>query len=673
MQYRKGFRQPPKTKMVDPLQQKFQTALAFHQQGKVVDAKKLYEEILKSNPKHFDALHLSAVIAHQLKNIQEAEDLFKKALALNPDFAALQSNYGNLLKESHRLNEALASYQKAISIEPRDAELHNNCGVALHDLMRFNEALASFDKAITIRPDYAEAHNNRGNTLKELGRFDEALLSYAGALSLRPEYPKAHYNHGVLLQRLLRYDRAIESYDKAITFLPGYAEAYNNRGVILQEMKRFDEALKSYQNAIASKPDFAEAHNNLGNVRNEMNRFGQALESYQSAISLQPLGADFYNNRGNVFRNINQLDQALRDYDKAIEFSGEFAEAHLNRGIALAGMRRFEEAFDSFDRALSIVPDYAEAHWNKGVVHLLNGRLHDGWPLYEWRKKTKDPKGERLFPQPLWRGGEDIRGKTVLVHWEQGLGDSIQFCSYLSLLNEAGATVLFAPPKELRGLMASLNFKGRVVDENDVGLQFDYHIPLLSLPHAFKTDLSKLPIQEGYMKADESRVQAWRSRLGSNGVKIGICWQGSTGTNVDAGRSFSVKQFQALADVPGVRLISLHKGQGETELRRLPEGMIVETLGEDFDAGPDAFLDTAAVMQCCDLVITSDTAVAHLAGALGAPTWVALKHVPDWRWFLDRDDSPWYPTMRLFRQQTSGDWDGVFMRIRDALCERAAD
>jgi hypothetical protein len=288
--------------------------------------------------------------------------------------------------------------------------------------------------------------------------------------------------------------------------------------------------------------------------------------------------------------------------------------------------------------------------------------------LHEWRKLKDEPVGHRQFAAPLWLGSEAVSGRRILIHWEQGLGDTVQFCRYVRLLEEAGAKVLFAPQQRLRRLMGSLSPTIELVDENDSTLAFDFHCPLLSLPLAFKTELTSVPGRTPYLGAEEGLVSRWRERIGNAGFKIGICWQGAT-SKIDAGRSFPVSAFEAIARLPGVRLISLHRGSGEAQLQSLPEGMKVETLGAEFDAGPDAFVDSAAVMKCCDLVITSDTAVAHLAGALAVPVWIALKQVPDWRWMLDRADSPWYPTARLFRQQVRDDWSAVFADIQTHLVE----
>jgi hypothetical protein len=298
------------------------------------------------------------------------------------------------------------------------------------------------------------------------------------------------------------------------------------------------------------------------------------------------------------------------------------------------------------------------------------GRLEDGWPEYEWRKRKPEPQGSITFPQPVWSGRENVSGKTLFVHVEQGLGDTIQFCRYVPLAQARGAEVIFAVQDGLMRLMKTLSPSIRLLGQEGMLPGFDYHITLLSMPLAFGTTLKTCPVEIPCLRAEPDRVEKWWARLGSHGFRIGICWQGNPKGVVAVGRSFPLRCFGPIAAIPDVRLISLQKYEGTDQLADLPVGMRVETLGEEFDSGPDAFVDSAAVMECLDLVITSDTAIAHLAGALGRPVWVALKRVPDWRWLLDRSDTPWYPTMTLFRQQQRGDWAGVFEAMRGQLIER---
>ncbi len=309
---------------------------------------------------------------------------------------------------------------------------------------------------------------------------------------------------------------------------------------------------------------------------------------------------------------------------------------------------------------------YAEAYWNQSLCFLQIGRFEQGWGQYEWRKKREKPIAARSYLQPLWLGEEDIAGKTLFIYWEQGLGDTIQFCRYAKLAEARGAKVVMSVQKPLHRLLTQLSPTIQIIGGKENPINFDYHSPLLSLPLAFATTSENIPAEIPYLYAEQERLDNWKQRLGDNGFKIGICWQGKKG-KVDVGRSFPLKELFNIATIPDVRLISLQKNEGTEQLTNLPEGMKVETLGADFDSGPHGFLDTAAVMESLDLIITSDTSIAHLAGALGRPTWVALKQVPDWRWLLEGNNSSWYPTLRLFRQKIRGEWKPVFDEMQKEL------
>ena len=584
------------------VQAQFDEACALHQQGRLKEAQALFEAILKTDPKQFDALHLLGIIAVQSNNYQLAADLIAEAIALN------SSN---------------SSY-------------YSNRGLALHKLNQFDAAVACYDQAIAIKPDYAEAYLNRGLALRELKQLDAAVDSYDRAIAIKPGLATAYYNRGNALQELRQLDAAVACYDQAIRIKPGYAAAYSNRGLALQELNQLDAAVASYDQIITIKPDFAEAHYN----------------------------------RGIALKELKQLAAAVASYDRAIAIKPDYAEAYYNRGNALRDLKQLDAAIVSYDRAIAIKPDYAEANWNKSLVYLLGGNFEAGWGLYEWRWKKGDmQKRQRSFTQPLWLGSESLKGKSILVHSEQGLGDTIQFCRYVARLNEIGAKVLFAPQQSLRGLMKTLGLNVIIVDETDASLKFDFHTPLQSLPLAFKTNLTNIPSSAPYLFADPARIGRWKEKIGADGFKIGVCWHGGA-AKTESGRYFPAEHFYALSRLENVRLLCLHKGEGCAQLHDLPTEMKIETLGEEFDSGPAAFVDTAAVMKQCDLVISCDTAVAHLAGALGIPVWVALQFVPDWRWMLDRNDSPWYPTMRLFRQKSDGDWKSLFSEIQKSVIQQ---
>ncbi len=649
-------------------------AEALYNRGNALQALKRPDEALASYDRalavrrgYAEALNNRGKALQELRRLNEALSSYDGALAVRPAYAEALNNRGKALQELKRTQEALASYDQALAVKPDYAEALNNRGNALQDLERFEEALACYEKALIARPDYAEALNNRGNALQGLERFAEALASYDEALAIKPDYARALNNRGNALRALHRPAEALASYDRALAVKFDYAEALHGRGLALTKLERPDETLASFDRALAINPDYAEALNNRGVALQQLDRPYEALASYDEALALDPDFAEAFNNRGSALLALRRPDDALACFDRALAAKPGYAEALLNRGVALTELGRLDEALASYDKMLAIKPDDSDALYNRGLAALLTGDFAAGWAGYERRWNRKEVVGRMLTaPFPVWRG-ENISGRKIVVYEEQGHGDVIQFSRYLLRLAEMGAQVTFLARPGLERLMLSLGPSVRVLTALPAGEDFDVQAALMSLPLAFETRLDKVPAETPYLRAEPERVQKWKSRLGGHGFKVGIAWQGSKLGNIDMGRSIPLAAFLGLSRIPNVRLISLQKNLGVEQLRSLPEGMQVETLGDDFDAAEDSFLDAAAVMDSLDLVVSSDTAIAHLAGALARPVWVALKYVPDWRWLLKRADSPWYPTMRLFRQQTSDDWRGVFARIEASL------
>jgi tetratricopeptide (TPR) repeat protein len=679
----------------------FEHGMALCQNGRFSEAESTLRRILKIEPGHCDTLHFLGMVCSQLgnhaealrhidaalqinaeasvvhssrgnvlaalKRLDEALASFDRAIALDPHSAMVFSNRGNAQLELGQFEEAVASYDRAIALDPDDAEACYGCGSALQQLGRLEEALAGYDRAIAIRPDYAEAFNNRGVALHDLKRFDEAVASYDRAIAIRPDFPEAFNNRGNAFRELFLLQEAMASYEQAITLRSDFAEAWSNRGAALQELKRLDEAMASYDKAIAIRPDYAEAFDKRGNTLVRLGRFEDALANYDKAIAFKPDYAEAFSNRGNALRKLRRFDEELASYDKAIALKPDFAEAFNNRGSALGELKRFDEALASYGQAIALDPDYADAYTNRALLNLLLGKYRAGWEENQWRWSKRELPGPPLnVVAATWRG-EDLNGRSIFVPTEQGLGDVIQFARYLPLLAQRKANVTFFVPSRLIRLLRPLTVGMRVVPGLADREAFDFQCALMDLPLPLNTDLPSIPADVPYLSAEDDSIARWRQRIGTEGFKIGIAWQGNPYAAIDEGRSIPLEQFAPLSRVEGVRLISLQKHHGLDQLARLPPDTKIETLGDDFDNGPDAFLDTAAVMASLDLIITSDTAIAHLAGALGRPTWVALKYVPDWRWLLDRNDSPWYPTLRLFRQPERENWKAVFTEIEQNL------
>jgi tetratricopeptide (TPR) repeat protein len=617
-------------------------ALALHQSGRLADAERIYSQILAVQPQYFDARHLLGA-----------------ALLQRGDHA-----------------KALREIDLALKINANSAPALNNRGVALQELQRLEEALASFERAISLKRDYADAHSNRANVLKTLGRYDEALASYERALALRPDHAEAHSNRGDALNKLKRFEAALASCDRALMGKPDFAAAHCHRANALRGLKRFEEALDSCARALVLQPNFAEAYCNRGNIMLDLHRFENALQSYDRALALRPDFAEAHSNRGSALQNLRRYGEALGSCDRALALRPDFAEAYSNRGSALQELRRFDEALASFDRAASLRPEFAEAHCNAALCLLLTGDFRRGWSKYEWRWQTDQLRGERRnFPQPQWTAFDEIADKTVLIHAEQGLGDTIHFCRYIPQVTERAARVIFEVQKPLVELMKTLAGGAQIVARGDPLPDFDLHCPLLSLPLIFDTRLATIPGDVTYLSAVAEKSAAWRARLGEHErPRVGLVWAGDprkqlpNAHRIDLQRSVAFDLLAPILAVKGCEFYSLQKGeQAVAQLRRSPLRERVIDWSDDF---PD-FSDTAALIDNLDLVIAVDTSVAHLAGALGKPLWLLNRYNTCWRWLLGRDDSPWYPTARLFRQDGTRNWEPAIRSAAAALQDYA--
>jgi tetratricopeptide (TPR) repeat protein len=664
----------------DPLPQPeaaLQRGLALHALGRFDEARVLYEVALQAPAQQFKALHLLGLIAFQTQQPQRAVDLLDQAISISPQSAPVHNDRGSALLELKRYEAAIASYEAAIALNPHYADAHYNRATALLDLAQHEAAVAGYDAAIACQADHTLALNNRGLALCGLGRFEAALESFDRAIAADPGNVESYHFRGNALRDLKRHAAAVASYDQALALEPDDAEIHNGRGSALADLKRFQEALASYDRAIALKADFAEAYSNRGNVWGELERWEEALASYERAIALKPGFAEAYFNRGNVLKELGQWEAALASYDQAIAINGQHADAYCNRGLLLQEQQRLEAALGSFDRAIAIKPEYAQAHVNRSMALLLSGDFERGWAEYEWRRRLSDgpfQQEKRNYAQPYWLGGESLAGKVVLLYGEQGLGDTLQFCRYVKWVAERGARVILEVPQSLRSLLTGLEGAAQVLAAGDTLPAFDYYCSLLSLPLALKTTLSTIPAQVPYLRSDPQKRREWRERLGETRQRrVGLVWSGGFRANqpelwsLHHRRNIPLAKLAALKQ-PDVEFYSLQKGQpAESEL----SGLIAQPWDGPLLVDPTPLLhdfsDTAALIEQLDLIISVDTSTAHLAAALGKPVWLLNRYDSCWRWLLDRADSPWYPTLRLYRQERPGDWDGVIDRVRRDL------
>ena len=543
------------------------------------------------------------------------------------------------------------------------------CSVSFNQAWEKSDAaLANYDRAVGIRPDFARAHHNRGILLEKIGRHHEALASYDRALSVRPDFAAALSNRGNVLHHLNRLPEALESHDRAVQLRPDFAMAHYNRGRVLQDLNRQDEALASYDCAIASQPQFAEAFSNRGNVLLELNRLTEAVASYDRAVDIRPDFPQAFSNRGSALEKLARYDEAVASFDRAIALKPDYSDARSNRGIVLGQLQRFDDALADFAGAVAASPSNAEAHFGEAEVRLLRADFDRGWKEYEWRQQAQQLRhSQRNFAGPLWLGENEITGKTILLHAEQGFGDTIQFCRYVPLVAQRGARIIFEVQDSLKELMSSLVGATDIVVSDSVLPDFDVHCPLLSLPLAFGTRLETIPSAVPYLRAPSHRVIDWNTRLGpKRRPRIGIAWSGRPTHKNNRNRSISLDSLLPLLDVDAT-FVSLQKDVRPGDAVTLSERTDLLHFGDELHD----FSETAALIANMDLVISVDTSVAHVAGALAKPLWVMLPFTPDWRWLLDRDDSPWYPTARLFRQDSTRSWEGVITRVKAALAGAA--
>lgn len=427
-----------------------------------------------------------------------------------------------------------------------------------------------------------------------------------------------------------------------------------------------------FEAALSLQPNLAEAHYGRGAALLALGRPDAAIGAFDQALALRPDHVAIRLDRGVAYRALGRSDEALADFDAASRVDPTNVAAWFNRGAVLKDIRRLDEALESYDRALSLKPDFALAHNNRADLVLMKGDWPAGLREYEWRRQAPGFADGLARDLPEWTGDEDLAGLSLLIYPELFQGDLIQFSRYARVARSRGARVILGAPIPLHALLRTLSPNIELVAP-EAKVEADRQCALMSLPLAFGTTPQTVPADTPYLWAEPDRIVRWRSAIGDGGFRIGVCWQGSAAAYAAAlQRSFPLAALKPIAEQQGVRLISIQKVNGLDQLETLPAGMTVETLGEDFDPGPDLFLDTAAAMMACDLVITPDTSVAHLAGALGVSTWLALPSVADWRWMTERRDSPWYPTMRLFRQPVAGDWTSVFAAMAAELEEERA-
>jgi Tfp pilus assembly protein PilF len=605
-------------------------ACQAHSRGDLATATRLYRQLVTQEPHHIDALYRLGCIAYRQGRPALARVYLGQAAALHPT-AAIHSALGDVARTLGDLATATTQYQQAVQLDPQADEVHTRLGDVLQLQGQIEPAVACYQQVLRRNPTSTRALTNMGVALQGQGQLKTAIDCFRQALALDPGSSEALLNLGVALKEQGQFEEAADCLEDAIQRMPISAVAYNNLGLIRHEQGQFEVALQHYRRALQLRPDYAKAHSNLGVLLQAQGQLADAVAHLQHALRLQP----------------------------------DYIEAYCNLGVMLQAQGHVEDAIATFERALQYKPDFVQAHWNRAVAWLLSGNFQQGWREYEWRWRRPDSPPP-AFSQPRW-DGTPFPQQTLLIYAEQGLGDTIQFVRYLPRVAACGQHVVLAcQPALVRLLRTCPGVQTLVVkDRSEMACQpFDLYIPLLSLPGLFATTAATIPADVPYMTAEPELVQQWRTRLGAEeAFRIGLVWAGNPSHKNDRNRSCSLATLAPLAHFPHLALFSLQTGTATGQLDQPPPGMVLHDVGRQLGD----FADTAAVIAHLDLVITVDTAVAHLAGAMGKPVWTLLPFAPDWRWGQHSAHTPWYPTMRLFRQPAPGAWEAVCQSVVEAL------
>ncbi|MBL8572151.1 MAG: tetratricopeptide repeat protein [Hyphomicrobiaceae bacterium] len=609
------------------------------------------------------ALDLNDIAAAQaaLGRLTEAEVTLVRAAKIEPNLPSIWLNLGQVLRQRGNHVGAAKAFEQLVKLAPGAADAYFQLGQSLRELRQNPQAAQCFAKAVQLKPEMILAQAALARTLDQLGRKADAVRHYEIAVAGEPNSIELRFQYGRVLHELDRIEDAIPLYRRVLEINPQHLGALNNLGVALAKGGREDEAAARDVRA-KRRDDAAE----------EMNRLDEAISIYQRVVALDPNYAPGWSNLGNAYFTLGDFPKCRDAYARALAINPKEADPYSSLGSTLQWGGEFEEAERLFRTALAMRPDFPNCEFNIATLLLLLGRWEEGWHHYESRFRWHRDKYDRPDLK-RWDGKDPVDPGLLVIANEQGLGDSLQFIRFVPLMRERGYNVVIQMEPRIHTIIKDAFPDYPTVTIGDrIPAGAKYWFPLMSIPKFVGTTVDTVPAKVPYLRARPKLVEKWSQRLGTHGFKIAFAWQGNPKRRVDLGRSFALDDFAAFADIPGVRLIAIQKGVGLGQLATCAFRDRIELPGEDFDSGPDAFLDTAAVMQMADLVITPDTSIVHLAGALGRPAMLGVKKVPDWRWLLDREDSPFYPTVKLYRQSVMGQWGDVIARMAADVRKRVA-
>ena len=636
-------------------------AIRLHQRGELAEAIRSYRRALRNAPQDAAGHHLLGLAYFQNAETEKAAESVEKAVALKPELPAAKYNLGRILQALGRHDEAIQAYLGALQLQPDDFEAHNNIGIILKTLNRYDEAISHYERALVLRPNYPPAYLNLANALQAAGRYQNALMYYEKVLALQPDLTDGYLGLGNALRGLGRNEQAIAQYERVLALKPSMAEAHMEMAIALKTLNRLDDAITHHEKAVALQPDRAQAHLSFGDTLQAANKFEEAIQSYESALAIEPDLFAAQNNIGFALCVLGRYEEALHRFNQALAVKPDYAEAKMNLAIALSVLERQQEAIEHFNHAIALKTDFAEAKINLSAFHLSHGRFAEGWEVYDQLIENL-----RRYPEPRWNG-QQVKG-ALLVWGEQGLGDQILHAGMVpEIMAQAGSVILEVEPRLVP--LFERSFPGvRVISlaATPYDGEIDAHEPLSGLGRFLRTRWEQFPKwREGYLTADHARAMDLRRRLtGGASIVVGLSWL-SYSPQRAVPKSARLRDFESLLRLPGCRFVDLQYGDtcAERDMVEREFGIRVERL-EEIDNTKD--IDgLAALITACDVVITVSNTTAHLAGALGKPTWVMVPHgfARIWYWFREREDSPWYPNLHLKRQARGQSWANLISSV----------
>lgn len=640
-------------------------AMQAHRQGRLPEAEAVYRQILAQNPNHADALHMLGLLGHQAGHSDAGIELIRRSIAVNPRNSSSHSNLAELLRSRSRFDEAEAHARQAIALDPSMAAPHINLAMILHQKGKSNEALATAVRATQLGPNEAAAYSVTGTMLADLRRPSDAAAYLEQAVRLNPRDPVSLSALGICYARLEQYDKAKIALDAAVNIAPDNIQILMNMGAVYAQMERFAEAAPWFERVLQKDPNFISALEHMASVKTSLKQFEEAIALCRRILTLYPTAMDTYATMAEALMNLGRFDEAITEMNNALKIKpwpGVYQS--LSNAYARAGQP--EIGLEYVEKAVAMDPENAILHFNKSVILMLMGRLQEAWQEYEWRWKHPRMVGRnRRFNVPQWEG-QPLDGKRVLFHAEQGLGDTIFFGRYATLVaREKGGKPVMWVQNSMVELVKTIPGVDEVIGEAGPVPRVDFHLPIMSLPRVFNTSLDNIPSDFPYIKSNPEKTEHWRQEFEkrTRKFKVGLVWEGGHFQPENFLRSNSLAAYAPLADVPNVAFFGLQKGPAEKQCDNPPPGMDFTNLGpfiKDFN-------DTAAILANLDLLISIDTSVVHVAGALGKPVWMLLAWSPGHMWMFKRPDSPWYPMFRIFRQPAFKDWATPVAQVKAEL------